>query len=229
MLEMMATRHRLGLRALTAALLLAGCGGQASGAAGASPHPSPTASVSSASLLAYTARGTDLGAGWTDTPTASGTDLTIDNRGHPCHQPYPSDSLRQAKNDVTILNPSDPSEVANDVVYYRDHGAEQALKDMRRAVDGCSSYTQVNAEGGTILIDVHLSEASSSSLGDERIAVDYRLTLGNRTIYAVEFSVRFGEYVTSVHTVSGDPAKAGRLAGLAAAASTSRLKSAPSA
>jgi len=36
MLEMMATRHRLGLRALTAALLLAGCGGQASGATGAS-------------------------------------------------------------------------------------------------------------------------------------------------------------------------------------------------
>ena len=114
-------------------------------------------------------------------------------------------------------------------VYYRDHGAEQALKDIRRAVDGCSSYTQVNSEGGTILIDVHLSEASSSSLGDERIAVDYRLTLGNRTIYAVEFSVRFGEYVTNVHTVSGDPAKAGRLAGLAAAASTGRLKSAPSA
>ena len=227
MLEMMATRHRLGLRALTAALLLAGCGGQASGATGASPHPSPTASVSSASLLAYTARGTDLGAGWTDTPTASGTDLTIDNRGHPCHQPYPSDSLRQAKNEVTILNPSDPSEVANEVVYYRDHGAEQALKDIRRVVDGCSSYTQVNSEGGTILIDVHLSEASSSSLGDGRIAIDFRLTLGSRTIYAVFFSVRVGEYVTTVHTVSGDPAKAGRLAGLAATASTIRLKSAP--
>ena len=229
MLVTMARRHRLDPLALTAALLLAGCGGQPSGAAVASPHPSPTTSVSSASLLAYTARGTDLGAGWSDTPSANSTDLTIDNGGHPCHQPYPSDSLRQAKNDVTILNPGDPSKVANDVVYYRDHGAEQALKDMRRAVDGCSSYTQVNAEGGTILIDVHLSEASSSSLGDERIAVDYRLTLGSRTIYAVVFCVRVGEYVTTVHTVSGDPAKAGRLAGLAAAASTTRLKSAPSA
>jgi hypothetical protein len=227
MLVTMATRHRLGLRALTAALLLAGCAGQPSGAAGASPRPSPTASVSSASLLAYAARGTDLGTGWKDTPSANGTDLTVDNGGHPCHQPYPSDSLRQAKNDVTILNPSDPSKVANDIVYYRDHGAEQALKDARRAVDGCSSYTQVNAEGGTISIDVHLSQASSSSLGDERIAVDYRLTLGSRTIYAVVFSVRVGEYVTSVHTVSGDPAEAGRLAGLAATASTIRLKSAP--
>jgi hypothetical protein len=225
----MATRHRLGLRGVIATLLLAGCESQPSGATVASPHPSPAASVSSASLLAYTARGTDLGAGWTDTPSTNGIDLTIDNGGHPCHQPYPSDSLRQAKNDVTILNPSDPSKVANDVVYYRDHGAEQALKDIRRAVDGCSSYTQVNSEGGTILIDVHLSEASSSSLGDERIAVDYRLTLGSRTIYAVVFSVRVGEYVTTVNTVSGDPAKAGRLAGLAAAASTARLKSASSA
>jgi hypothetical protein len=226
MLGETAMRHRFGPLALIAALLLAGCGGQSSGAA-ASSHPSPTASVSSASLLAYTARGTDLGAGWTDTPSTGGTDLTIDNGGHPCHQPYPSDSLRQAKNDVTILNPSDPSKVANEVVYYRDHGAEQALKDMRRVVDGCSSYTQVNAEGGTISIDVHLSEASSSSLGDERIAVDYRLKLGNLTIYAVVFSVRVGEYVTTVHTISGDPAKAGRLAGLAATASTTRLKSGP--
>ena len=220
-------RHRFRIRALIAALLLAGCGSQPSGAAVASPHPSPAASVSSASLLAYTARGSDLGAGWTDAPSTNGIDLTIDNGSHPCHQPYPSDSLRQAKNDVTTLNPSDPSKVANDVVYYRDHGAEQALKDIRRAVDGCSSYTQVNSEGGTILIDVHLSEASSSSLGDERIAVDYRLTLGSRTIYAVVFSVRVGEYVTTVNTVSGDPAKAGRLAGLAAAASTARLTTAP--
>src|SRR2546421_9713070 len=227
MLLTMATRHRFGLLALIAALLLAGCGSQPSSGAVASPHPSPTTSVSSASLLAYAARGTDLGAGWTDAPSANGTDLTVDNGGHPCHQPYPSDSLRQAKNDVTILNPSDPSKVANEVVYYRNHGAEQALKDMRRVVDGCSSYTQVNAEGGTISIDVHLSEASSSSLGDERIAVDYRLTLGNLTIYAVVFSVRVGEYVTTVHTVSGDPAKAGRLAGLAAAASTTRLRAAP--
>lgn len=225
----MATRHRLELPVLIAALLLAGCGSQPSSAAVASPHPSRATSVSSAALLAYTAKGTDLGPGWTDTPSANGTDLTIDNGGHPCHQPYPSDALRQAKNDVTILNPSDPSKVANDVVYYRDHGAEQALKDMHGAVDGCSSYTNVNAEGGTISIDVHISEASSSSLGDERIAVDYRLTLGSRTIYAVVFSVRVGEYVTTVHTVSGDPAKAGRLAGLAAVASTTRLKAAPAA
>ena len=99
MLEMMATRHRLGLRALTAALLLAGCGGQASGATGASPHPSPTASVSSASLLAYTARGTDLGAGWTDTPSANGTDLTIDNRGHPVTSRIPQ--IRSGKQRMT--------------------------------------------------------------------------------------------------------------------------------
>ncbi len=117
----MATGHRLGLRGLIATLLLAGCGSQPSGAAVASPHPSPAASVSSASLLAYTARGSDLGAGWTDAPSTNGIDLTIDNGSHPCHQPYPSDSLRQAKNDVTTLNPSDPSKVANDVVYYRDH------------------------------------------------------------------------------------------------------------
>jgi hypothetical protein len=178
-------------------------------------------------LLAYTARGSDLGAGWTETPTANGSDLTINIEGHPCHQPYPSDTLRQAKNDVTILSVSDPSKVANDVVYYSDHGAEQALKDIRRVVDACSSYQQVNAEGGTISIDVHLSEASSSSLGDDRIAVDFRLRLGSYTIYSVVFSVRVGEYVTTVHTVSGDPAKAGRLAGLAATASTTRLKAAP--
>ena len=225
----MARHSRLGLQVLVASLLISGCGSPPSSGTASSPHPSPANSVSSASLLAYTARGTDFGAGWTDTPSANGTDLTIDNGGHPCHQPYPSDSLRQAKNDVTILNPSDPSKVANDVVYYRDHGAEQALKDIRRVVNACSSYTQVNAEGGTISIDVHLSDASSSSLGDDRIAVDYRLTLGSYTIYSVVFSVRVGQYVTTAHTVSGDPAKAGRLAGLAAAASTTRLKTAPAA
>ncbi len=227
MLLTMATRHRLGLRALAAALLLAGCGGQASGAAGASPHPSPSASVSSASLLTYAARGTDLGAGWADTPSTSGTDLTVDNEAHPCHRPYPSDALRVVKNGVTIVNASDPSKVADDIVYYRDHGAEQALNEIRDVLDSCTAYQQVNNEGATISVDVHKSAASSSSLGDDRVAMDRRATLGGRSIYSVVFFIRVGNYVTAIFTISGDPAEAGRLAGLAAAASTIRLKRAP--
>src|SRR5207245_84749 len=182
MLEMMATRHRLGLRALAAALLLAGCGGQASGAAGASPHPSPSASVSSASLLTYAARGTDLGAGWADTPSTSGTDLTVDNEAHPCHRPYPSDALRVVKNGVTIVNASDPSKVADDIVYYRDHGAEQALNEIRDVLDSCTAYQQVNNEGATISVDVHKSAASSSSLGHDRGAMDRRAPVAGRNI-----------------------------------------------
>ena len=223
----MARSHHLILPALITSVLISACGPPSSNTAAASPHPSPQPSVSSASLLAYSSRGTDLGAGWTDTPSTNGTDLTVDNGGHPCHQPYPSDSLRQAKNGVTILNASDPSQVADDIVYYRDHGAEQALNEISDLLNTCTSYQQVNNEGATISIDVHKSAASSSSLGDDRVAIDRRLTLGNYTIYSVVFSVRVGEYVTTVSTVSGDPAKAGRLAGLAAAASTNRLKAAP--
>src|SRR6266581_505066 len=177
MLLTMATRHRLGLRALAAALLLAGCGGQASGAAGA----------------------------W----------------------PYPSDALRVVKNGVTIVNASDPSKVADDIVYYRDHGAEQALNEIRDVLDSCTAYQQVNNEGATISVDVHKSAASSSSLGDDRVAMDRRATLGGRSIYSVVFFIRVGNYVTAIFTISGDPAEAGRLAGLAAAASTIRLKRAP--
>ena len=222
----MARSHHLALPALITTLLISACGAPSSNTAVASPHPSAQPSVSSASLLAYTARGTDLGAGWTDTPSTNGTDLIVDNTGHPCHQPYPSDSLRQAKNGVTILNASDPSQVADDIVYYRDHGAEQALNEIRDLLNTCTSYQQVNNEGATISIDVHKSAASSSSLGDDRVAIDRRLTLGTHTIYSVVFSVRVGEYVAAVFTVSGDPAKAGKLAGLAAAASTTRLNAA---
>jgi hypothetical protein len=223
----MATRHRLGLRGLIAALLVAGCGSQPLGAPVASSHPSPSASVSSASLLAYTVRGSDLGAGWTDTPSTNGTDLTIDNGSHPCHQPYPSDSLRQSKNGVTILNASDPSKVGDDIVYYRDHGAEQALNDVRAVLETCTSYQQVNSEGATISVDIHKSAASSSSLGDDRVAIDRRATLAGQSIYSVVFFIRVGEYLTTLFTLSGDPAEAGRLAGLAAAASTTRLTAAP--
>jgi hypothetical protein len=226
MLGNRAMRHRFGRLALIAALLLAGCGGRSSGGA-ASPHPSPTSSVSSASLLAYAARGTDLGAGWTDTQSTSGTDLTVDNEAHPCHQPYPSDGLRVAKNGVTIVNASDPSKVGDDVVYYRDHGAEQALNDVRAVLETCTAYQQVNSEGATISVDVHKSAASSSALGDDRVAFDRRATLGGRSIYSVVFYIRVGKYVTTIFTLSGDPAEAGGLAGLAAAASTTRLKSAP--
>src|SRR2546423_10819166 len=204
MLVTMATRHRLNPLALTAALLLAVCGSQPSGAALASPHPSPTTSVSSGSLLAYAARGTDLGAGWTDTPSTDGTSLTVDNAGHPCQQSYPSDSLRQAKNGVTIVNSSDPSQVEDQIVYYRDHGAEQALKEIGDLLNTCTKYQQVNSEGATISIDVHKSAASSSSLGDERVAMDRRATLGGRSIYSVVFFVRVGKYVTAIFTISGD-------------------------
>jgi hypothetical protein len=225
MLVSMATRRPPALLALAAGLLLAGCGGQPS--AGGSPHPSPVTSVSSASLLTYAARGTDLGAGWTDAPSTDGTNLTVDNSSHPCRRPYPSDTLRLARNGVTIVNSSDPSQVANDVVYYRDHGAEQALNEIRDTLNACTSYQQINSEGATITIDIHKSAASSSSLGDDRVAIDRRATLSGRSIYSVVFFIRVGEYVTSVFTLSGDPTAAGRLAGLAAAASTNRLKAAP--
>jgi hypothetical protein len=224
----MARRDRLGLPLLGfAALLMTACGSAHPTGTVTSPHPSRPSSVSSASLLAYTARGPDLGAGWTDTTTANGGSITIGNGSHPCNQPYPSDALRVVKNGVTILNASDPSKVANDIVYYRDHGAEQALDDVRKVVSTCTSYQQTNAQGETIDLEVHLSAASSSSLGDDRVAFDRRATLKGRSIYGVVFFVRVGEYVTTVFTVSGDPAEAGRLAGLAAAASTARLKAAP--
>src|SRR2546428_10871301 len=143
----MARHSRLGLHVLLASLLISECGSPPSSGTASSPHPSPATSVSSASLLAYTARGTDFGAGWTDTPSANGTDLTINNGGHPCHQPYPSDSLRQAKNDVTILNPSDTSKSANDAVYYRDHDAELTPKDIHRVLNTRSSDTRGNHAG----------------------------------------------------------------------------------
>jgi hypothetical protein len=223
----MATSHHLSLPALITTLLISGCGTPSSNTAAASPHPTPQPSISSASLLAYAARGTDLGAGWTDTPSTDGTSLTVDNAGHPCQKPYPSDSLRQAKNGVTIVNSSDPSQVEDQIVYYRDHGAEQALNEIRDLMNSCTKYQQVNSEGATISIDVHKSAASSSSLGDDRIAMDRRATLGGRSIYSVVFFIRVGKYVTAIFTISGDPAEAGRLAGLAATASTIRLKSAP--
>src|SRR6266852_5812618 len=142
----MARSHHLILPALITSVLISACGPPSSNTAAASPHPSPQPYVSSASLLAYSSRGTDLSAGWTATPSTNGTDLTVDNGGHPCHQPYPSDTLRQAKNGVTILNASDPSQVADDIVYYRDHGAEQALNEISDLLNTCTSYQQVNNE-----------------------------------------------------------------------------------
>ena len=171
-------------------------------------------------------RGSDIGAGWTDRPTDGGTNLAIDNGSHPCHRAYPSDAERKARNSVTIANAQDPSLLQDDVVYYGDQGAIAALKDINAAVASCTSYSEVNSEGATVTIDVHASTATSSAVGDDRVVFDRRATLGGRSIYSVVFIVRVGNYVSTIFTLSGDPAKAGRLAGLASVAAASRLKSA---
>ena len=205
--------------------LLVGCG-NAAPAVVSSPHPSP--SVTSEGLLSYTARGTDLGAGWSESPAENASSLEIDTGSHPCHKPYPSDSQRLARNGVNIVNSAgDPSQVASYVTFYKNGAAEDALKDIRAVVDSCSSYTEVNSEGATIAIDIHKSSAGSTTVGDDRVVFDRRATLGGRSIYSVVFVLRVGKYVGTIFTVSGDPAQAGRLAGLAAVACASRLKSAP--
>jgi hypothetical protein len=192
-----------------------------------SPRPSVEPSVSSASLLAYTARGSDLGAGWSDTPDNSAASLAVDNESHPCHEAYGSDFKRLAINGVSIKNPSDPSQVSNDVTFYRGKAAEDALKDTRRVLASCTNYTQLNNEGHVVMIEVHESSANFSQLGDDRVVFDRKASIDNRSIYGVVITVRIGRYLTTVYSVSGDPAEAGRLAGLAAAASTIRLKTAP--
>ncbi|HVH65631.1 MAG TPA: hypothetical protein VM674_06300, partial [Candidatus Acidoferrum sp.] len=212
---------------LATAALTAACGGKASNGATSSPSPSQ-ARPTSASLLSYAVRGSDLGPGWTDSPTPNGTSVAIDNGNHPCHKDYPSDYERYAKNSVTIVNAQLPSQVQDDVVYYVYHGATDALKEIRAAVTTCSSYTEVNSEGATITIDVHISTATSSAVGDDRVIFDRRATLGGRSIYSVVFVVRVGTYVSTIFTLSGDPAEAGRLAGLASVAAANRLKTAPS-
>ena len=218
--------HRLRILSLLVASLLAGCG-NASGTSVSSPHPSRP-SVTSESLLSFTARGSDLGAGWTETPTPNGASLAIDNGSHPCKKPYPSDSQRLARNGVTILNSSgDPSQVASEVAFYKDGAGDAALTDIRAVLDSCSSYTQVNTEGATIAIEIHKLPSGSITVGDDRIIFDRRATLGGRSIYSVVFVLRVREYVATIFTVSGDPAKAGKLAGIAAGASADRLESAP--
>ena len=154
--------------------------------------------------------------------------MAIDNGSHPCHKEYPSDTERYAKNGVTIVNAQDRSELDNYVVYYVYHGATDALKEIRAVLASCTTYTEVNSEGATITIDVHESTASSSAVGDDRVVFDRRATLGGHSIYSVVFVVRVGTYVSTIFTLSGDPAEAGRLAGLASVAAASRLKTAPS-
>lgn len=223
---MAAVRHWLGLKGLTATILLCSCG-TAPSSAPTSPHPSPEASVSSATLLTYAARGSDLGPGWTETPASDGPSLSVDNDAHPCREAYGSDSERLVKNTVTISNPGDPSRVTNDVTFYRGNGAKNALKDARRVLASCSHYTGVNNVGHVILVEVHESTANLKQVGDDRLVFDRKSTVDERTVYSVVFTVRVGRYLTTVYTISADPAQAGRLAGLAAAASTIRLKAAP--
>lgn len=212
---------------LVAASLIAACGGAPASAGNASASPSH-ARPSSASLLAYTVRGSDLGTGWNDSPTPDGTSVAVDNGSHPCHKAYPSDHQRYAKNSVTMVSPQGPRLVQDDVVYYVSHGASEALKDTRAALTSCTSYTEVNSEGATITIDLHVSAAGAMQVGDDRVVIDRRATLGGRSIYSVVFMVRVGTYVSTIYTLSGDPAEAGRLAGLASVAAANRLKSAPS-
>jgi hypothetical protein len=223
----MAGRHWLGLKALGAAIVLCSCGNAPSSTAAASPHPSPEPSISSASLLAYTAKGPDLGPGWTDSPAADGPSLAIDNEGHPCKEAYGSDSQRLARNEVTIRNANDPTQVSNEVTVYRGDGAQNALKDTRRVLAKCAHYTTENNDGHVVAVEVHESAANLSQVGDDRVLFDRKATLDGRSIYSVVFTVRVGKYLTTIYTISDDPARAGRLAGLAAAASTIRLKTAP--
>ncbi|HVH65444.1 MAG TPA: hypothetical protein VM674_05355 [Candidatus Acidoferrum sp.] len=179
-------------------------------------------------MLAYTVRGTDLGTGWSDSPTPDGTIVAVDNGSHPCQKAYPSDHQRYAKNSVTMVNSQGPSLVQNDVVYYLSHGATDALRDIRAALASCTSYSEVNSDGATITIDIHDSAAGAMPVGDDRVVIDRRASLGGRSIYSVVFVVRVGTYVSTIYTLSGDPAEAGRLAGLASAAAANRLKGAPS-
>lgn len=223
----MASRGASVVVAMALATAVAGCG--PAGSIAPKPSPSPShARPTSASLLAYAVRGSDIGAGWTDSPTPTGTSVGINNWNHPCHKDYPSDYERYAKNSVTIANDQDPSRVVNEVVYYVYHGATDAMKDIRGALATCTSYTEVNSEGATIAIDVQESTTISTTLGDDRVVIDRRATLGGRSTYSVVFVVRVGTYVSTIFTVSGDPAEAGRLAGLGSVAAANRLKGAPS-
>ena len=78
------------------------------------------------------------------------------------------------------------------------------------------------------MIDVHESAATPIAVGDDRVVYDLRATLGGHSIYSVVFMLRVGAYVSTIFTLSGDPAEAGRLAGLASVASATRLKTASS-
>lgn len=213
---------------IVSALLLAACGGVTSQAAAtAKPTPTPV-QVTSDQLLAYTARAADLGAGWTESPTPDATSLGTDIIHAPCHIAFVSDAERLARNSLTITNDQDRSSVESDVTYFAYHGAKDLMSDLRNVLKTCPTYTEQNSDGGTVTIDEHPSVVSSvTSLGDDRVGIDRRATLGAQSIYSVVLAVRVGQYVATIFTASGDPAEAGRVAGLAAAASTMRLKSAP--
>jgi hypothetical protein len=210
------------------ALLLAACGGAASQAvASAKPTPTPV-QVTSDQLLAYTAKAVDLGAGWTESPTPGATSVGTDIISSPCHYAFVSDAERLARNSVTITNDHDRSYVESDVTYFAYHGAKDLMSDLRTILKTCPTYTEQNSEGATVTIDERPSAVSSvTSLGDDRVGIDRRATLGAQSIYSVLLAVRVGQYVTTIFSLSGDPAEAGRIAGLAAVASTMRLKSAP--
>ncbi len=209
---------------LLVGLMLAACGpsGQTQSTR---PTPTPSRLPSADTLLSYAAKGTDLGPGWTEQADPAGSNLTPDNAGHPCHQPFKTDALRLEQVNEFISNAGQPAQASNDIVLYRKNGAAQALAEFRSIATSCSSYTQVNSEGLTLAIDVHLSDIRQVN-GEDAVTIERRVTLQGKSLYSVLLAVRVGDYVTEMFTISGDAHLAGRLAGLGAAASVERLKAA---
>lgn len=209
---------------LLVGLMLAACG-QSGQAQTTRPSPTPSRLPSTDTLLSYAAKGADLGPGWTEQADPAGSSLTPDNAGHPCHQPFKSDALRLEQVSVVLSNAGQPAQASNNIVVYRKNGAAQALNEFRSIASSCTSYTQVNSEGLTLTIDVHLSDIHQVD-GEDAVTIDRRLSLKGKYLYSVLLAVRVGDYLTEMFTISGDAYLAGRLAGLGAATSVRRLKAA---
>jgi hypothetical protein len=144
------------LAVVLAALLLAGCGGTESAGAGAdrplasapgSTTPSPTSSPDLPSptavdpetavhLAALTRR--DLPAGFGADQMRSGDVVEGQVTLSLCGAGFPSEALRLARHQVTFPYRGDRDRaVSNEVVAYRGDGAQQAMRELRAAIDHC--------------------------------------------------------------------------------------------
>jgi hypothetical protein len=145
---------------LLAGLLLGGCGGTETAGAGVdrplasapgsttpSPTPFPTASpdlpsptavdpLTAVHLAALTRR--DLPAGFGADQMRSGDVVEGQVTLSLCGARFPSEALRLARHQVAFAYRGDPDRgVSNEVVAYRGNGAQQALRELRAAIDHC--------------------------------------------------------------------------------------------